>query len=167
VRGDVRVTSFTADPGNAFAYGPLLGADGAALVTAVSVRAASTHFIVTPKEKRQKEAWDALKGTPLFVPRKALPEPDDAEEFYHEDLIGLSAYRDGVVVARVRAVQNFGGGDLLELTPISGGESWLIPFTREAVPTVDLRAGRIELGDIDPWLAEPDADTPRTDSPED
>ena len=37
---------------------------------------------------------------------------------------------------------NFGAGDLLEIAP-KGARSFYLPFTREAVPEIDIAAGRI------------------------
>ncbi len=148
VRGDVRVKSFTGDPQACFTYGPLLGADGKPALTVRQVRPMKDHFVVVPVHPRQKEEWDALKGTPLFVPREALPPPGDADEFYHADLIGLPVYRDGAMIGRVRAVEDFGSGDLIDIAFEDGsGQSAYLPFTREVVPVVDIGAGRIELGE--------------------
>ncbi len=154
VRGDVRVKSFAAQPEACFAYGPLLTGDGSVLLEAVKWREAKDHFIVTPKQARQKEEWDALKGTGLFVPRSALPPPEDSDEFYHADLIGLPVYLDGHVVGEVMAVQDFGAGDLLDIS--FEGRRVFLPFTKAAVPLIDLASGRIELGDVTEWLAQPE-----------
>jgi len=50
--------------------------------------------------------------------------------------------REGRVRGRVVAVHNFGAGDLIELR-LPDGESLVIPFTREAVPEVDLAGRRV------------------------
>ena len=88
VRGEVRVKSFTAVPDDVFGYGPLLDEAGQIVLTPQSARPGKDHFIVRPKEQKQKEAWDALKGMLLHVPRANLPDTSD-DEFYIEDLIGL------------------------------------------------------------------------------
>jgi 16S rRNA processing protein RimM len=46
------------------------------------------------------------------------------------------------VLGKVKAVQNFGAGDLIEVQP-ARGNSWYLPFTRELVPEIDLAGGRI------------------------
>jgi 16S rRNA processing protein RimM len=90
-----------------------------------------------------KEAADALKGVKLFVPRDRLPSlPDD--EYYHADLIGLEVLDSGGgTLGRVKAVLNHGAGDILEVQVPGSAETVLLPFTLEAVPTVDLATGRI------------------------
>ena len=162
VRGDCRVKSFTEVPEDALAYGPLLGVEGKPLVTPKKVRAAKDHFIVSPKEALQKEEWDALKGTLLHVPRDMLPATED-DEVYIEELVGVAVYDDsGAHLGGVKAVQNFGAGDLLEITPIGGGKTVLVPFTQEDVPEIDLGEGRMIVSTFALWADETD-DRPKKD----
>ena len=42
------------------------------------------------------------------------------------------------------AVDNYGAGDLLEIRKNSG-EKFLLPFTDEHVPTVDIEAGTVTI----------------------
>jgi 16S rRNA processing protein RimM len=89
-----------------------------------------------------REQAEALKGVELHVARDVLPATDD-EEFYHADLVGLRAEDEaGRAVGLVRAVHNFGAGDVIEITRDDGGNV-LLPFTRETVPLVDVQASRI------------------------
>ena len=89
-----------------------------------------------------RNAAEALRGLKLYILRDSLPEPDD-DEFYLADLIGLTVETaDGELLGKVRAVQDFGAGDLLEIQP-KAGASWWLPFTREAVPEVRLGEGKL------------------------
>ena len=141
VRGEVRVTAFTADPLALTAYGPLLRADGSAGLTLTAARAVKGAVIGRAKEIETKEQADALRGLKLFVPRERFPAPQE-DEFYVADLISLEA-RDpqGTVLGRIKSVQNFGASDMLEITPAQGGPSWYLPFTREAAPEIHIRDG--------------------------
>ena len=151
VRGDVRIKSFTGEPADCFSYGPLLGADGAVLIEAETVRPAKSHFIVTPRQPRTREAWDDLKGTRLHVPRTSLPDTGE-NEFYIADLVGLSVYAGGAEpIGRVKSVQDYGAGDIVEVAPGNGGQSVFIPFTLEDVPLVDLATGRLTVADWSLW----------------
>ena len=95
-----------------------------------------------------------MKGTKLYVPRDVLPETDE-DEFYIEDLVGLSAFGGGdAPIGKVKAVFNHGAGDLLEIQPIERGKSVLVPFTLEDVPVVDLSLGRIVVTSFDVWADE-------------
>ncbi|MEM6535635.1 MAG: ribosome maturation factor RimM [Pseudomonadota bacterium] len=151
VRGDVRVKSFTDDPDAIFDYGPLLDETGDVLLEAKSVRVAKDHFIVSPKQRRQKEEWDALKGVRLHVWRDSLPETGD-DEFYIDDLVGMAVL--GPTQARigiVKAVLDHGAGDLLEILPQNGGASVFVPFTQNDVPEVSVAERRITVVTFDLW----------------
>ncbi len=144
MQGEVRLKSFCADPEAIAGYGPLWTEDGARSFTVKLTRAnVSGGLGVRLSGVLTKEQADALKGTQLYVDRDRLPSlPDD--EFYHADLIGLTAQdTGGVVLGTVRAVHNHGAGDLLEILGPGMKAALLVPFTLAVVPTVDLAAGRI------------------------
>jgi ribosomal 30S subunit maturation factor RimM len=52
VRGEVRVTAFTADPLALTAYGPLLRADGTVALTLTSARAVNGRERSRPRKRR-------------------------------------------------------------------------------------------------------------------
>lgn len=142
VRGAVRVKSFTADPRNLAAYGAVTDRAGARrfeLEVTGEVRGAVLARIGGVEDR---DAAETLRGTELYVERDRLPATAE-DEFYHADLIGLRAEdASGAPLGAVRALHDFGGGDVMELAGPEG-ETRLIPFTRQAVPVVDLDAGRI------------------------
>ena len=143
VKGEVRITAFTETPGALLDYRDLKREDGSAALTLLSGRVAKGGLVARVEEIATPEQADALRGLRLYIPRAALPEADE-DEFYLADLIGLEA-RDpaGVMIGRVRSVQNFGAGDLLEIQPAASGPSWWLAFTRETVPEVRLADGII------------------------
>ncbi|PKP74705.1 MAG: ribosome maturation factor RimM [Alphaproteobacteria bacterium HGW-Alphaproteobacteria-6] len=153
VRGEVRLKSFCAEPAAIADYAPLFTEDGARSFTLKIIRQIPGGLAVRLSGVADKDAADALRGTSLFADRARLPSlPDD--EFYHNDLIGLAALdTGGAVLGTVRAVHNHGAGDILEIAVPGARDTALIPFTRAAVPTVDLAAGRVivdppgEVGD--------------------
>ena len=143
VRGEVRLKSFCAEPEDIEGYAPLSTEDGAHSYSVVLTGRTTNALTARLGGIETKEQADALRGTRLYVPRARLPAlPDD--EFYHADLIGLEVVdTGGAVLGRVRSVQNHGASDLLEIAGPGLKTTVLLPFTREAVPTVDLEAGRI------------------------
>jgi 16S rRNA processing protein RimM len=155
VRGEVRVKSFTAEAHALFTYGPLLSAEGNVVISPVSARPGKDHFIVSPKEARQKEYWDGLRGTLLHVPRRRLPAATD-DEFYVEDLVGARV-DDGAggPEGRVRSVQNFGAGELLEVEIAGLAGTVLIPFTLADVPAVSIADKRILVPELRRWSEPP------------
>lgn len=143
VRGEVRLKSYCAVPEDIACYGPLGTEDGGRIFEVRLGGPIKNGYSARLSGVATKEDADALKGVRLFAPRAALPTlPDD--EFYHADLIGLPVFdAGGAELGTVRAVLNHGAGDLLELHGPGMKQPVLLPFTREAVPTVDLTAGRI------------------------
>lgn len=141
VRGDVRLKSFCAEPDAIASYGPLSSEDGTRAFSIHLVQPIKQGFAVRVAGVSTREEADALSGTRLFVPRETLPSlPDD--EFYHTDLIGLDVFdTGGERLGKVGAVYNHGAGDVIEIEGKT--KPILLPFTRAAVPTVDLEAGRI------------------------
>jgi len=143
VKGEVRLTSFTAEPLALLDYKTLLGEDGQVALTLSAGRPAKGGVVARAKEVATREEAEALRGLQLHVPRAVLPEPDE-DEFYIADLIGMDVVSlEGDLLGQVKSVRDFGAGDLLEVTPVPAGESWWLPFTREAVPEVQMDAGRI------------------------
>jgi 16S rRNA processing protein RimM len=152
VKGEVRVRSFTADPEAAFTYGPLTDANGRVVLTPVKHRRLNEGFGVTTAEKKQREEWEAMRGTLLHTPRAALPEPVEEEgEVYVADLIGAEVFHvDGRRLGVAKAVHDFGAGDLVEVQPDTG-QTYFLPFTEDVFTELDI-AGRILRVDPDPAL---------------
>ena len=142
VRGDVRLKSFCAEPSDIADYNPLQLEDGRE-ISVTLVGPIKTGYSARLSGIKTKEQADALNGQKLYAPRDRLPAlPDD--EFYHADLMGLEIVdTGGAALGTVKSVQNHGAGDLLEVVGPGLKTSVFLPFTREAVPTVDLAAGRI------------------------
>jgi 16S rRNA processing protein RimM len=143
VKGEVRITAFTADPMALVSYRDLQREDGAAGLTLTGGRATKGGIIVRAKEVETREQAEALRGLRLYIPRDVLPEPEEEDEFYVADLVGLVVETaHGEPLGRVKSVQDFGAGDLLEIQPETGA-SWWHPFTREAVPEVRIAEGKV------------------------
>jgi 16S rRNA processing protein RimM len=146
IKGEVRLKSFTQEPQAIGRYGPLSDRHGARAFTIASLRPLKDDlFVARLKGISTRAAAQALTGLELYVPRAALPPPED-EEFYFADLVGLVAADEaGETIGPVVQVLNYGAGDMLEIATRSGGETLLVPFTKAAVPHVDLAAGRLVI----------------------
>ncbi len=143
VRGEVRLRSFTSNPAAITSYGPLESEDGRVFAIE-SLRPAKDHFVARLAGICDRNAAEQLTNIRLYVPRDRLPEPEQADEFYHADLIGLSVVdRAGQKLGTVGAIHNFGAGDLIEVRRAEGGPTQLLPFDAATVPEVDLKAGRL------------------------
>lgn len=143
VHGEVRIKSFCAEPTAIADYGPLASEDRQHAFSLTLLRPIKNGFSVRIDGVATKEEADALKGVKLFVNRDALPTlPDD--EYYHTDLVGLTVLdTGGQELGKVHAVHNHGASDVLEIRLPGSSATALLPFTLDAVPTVDLASGRI------------------------
>lgn len=144
VKGEVKLKSFTEDPMACVTYGPLLNEHGKTLLSVTSSRKVKTMLAVRAPEITTREQAEALKSTKLYVPRDALPQPED-EEFYYTDLIGLKVVTiEGEACGRIKAVHDFGGGDMIEIQQ-KGTKDWYHPFTKAAVPEIDIAGGKVVI----------------------
>ena len=145
VKGDLRITPYTEDPAALLRYAILKREDGGVALTLTGGRVANGALIAQAGEVRTREQAQALRGLRLYIDRDSLPEPDE-DEFYLADLIGLAARApNGEAIGRVKAVQNFGAGELLEIDPEDGSPSWWAPFTLAVVPDIRLTEGVIVI----------------------
>jgi len=148
VRGAVRIKTFTEHPAALADYSGLVDEQGRPVRFSIK-EVRGDLLIVALEGVDDRNAAQALKGTRLYVARDELPEAGE-EEYYHADLLGLVVERlDGDTLGTVKAVHDFGAGDILEVATEHG--ALMLPFTRDAVPTVDL-AGRRLVADPPPGL---------------
>jgi 16S rRNA processing protein RimM len=144
VRGAVKLWTFTEDPLAVQRYGPLMSKDGTRQFQVTHVREAKDHLVATLKGVATRDEAERLNGIELYIPRERLPDTDD-DEYYHADLIGLTAITTAdQPLGHVVAIHNFGAGDIIEIAPPKGA-TMLLPFTNAVVPTVDLAGGRVVI----------------------
>lgn len=145
VRGEVRVKAFTADPTALKRYTPVTSADGSRSFTVATLRPLKDDMLVVRFEGvDSREAAEALNGVGLFLPRAALPETGDEDEFYQDDLIGLRVETlEGDVIGQVVAAPNFGADDLIEVRLHGTSRTVYLPFTKAVAPVVDIVGGRL------------------------
>jgi len=145
IRGEVRLRSFTENPGAVASYGSLESEDGKRHFEIEALRPIKEGiFVARLAGVKDRNAAERLTNIKLYVPRDRLPPTEDAETFYHADLVGLAAVSpDGVALGKVSAIHRYGAGDLVEIMPLEGGETFMVPFSNEAVPTIDIPGGRI------------------------
>ena len=144
VRGAFKVKSFTEQPEDVAAYGPVFDITGKRLFAIEIIGPAKGGVIAKADGVDDRDAADALRGTELFVPRAALPDPDD-DEFYYSDLEGLDVFdTNGNRFGTVKRVVNHGAGDLIEITD-QEGRLHIFPFDQATVPVIDLDNHRLEI----------------------
>jgi 16S rRNA processing protein RimM len=140
VKGQVRLKSFTAEPADVAAYGPVTDAAGARAFRLEITGTARNLLIAQIDGVKDRNAAEALRGVELYIDRDRLPAAEE-DEFYHADLIGLPVRTaDGGAFGTVVALANYGAGDVIEIRSVDGGTE-ILPFTRDVVPEIDLENG--------------------------
>jgi 16S rRNA processing protein RimM len=144
VRGEVRIKSFTANPRSIGRYGPVEDETGGRQFK-LTVRGEAKGLVIARLDGvADRNQAEALRGLRLYVPRDKLPRPKRGE-WYVADLVGLAAEdKGGTPLGRVKSVQNFGAGDVIELERADGASEFL-PFTKAVVPEVDIEGGRVVI----------------------
>ncbi len=105
-------------------------------LTLKSVRPGNNGAIARFAEVTDRNAAEALRGTELTVARDELP-PLGEGEYYHADLLGLSAVSEsGDPIGTVATVENFGAGDVIEIER-PDGKRFMVPMRPQAVPAWD------------------------------
>ena len=150
IRGEVRVKTFTEEPEGLADYGALASEDGSATFKVKAIRPVKGGAGVKFAGVNDRNAAEALKGLQLGVTRQALADIEDEETYYHVDLIGLEVRNaEGLRVGHIKAVHDFGGGDVIEVQPDDGGKTALVPFRKETVPEVEVDAGYAVISELE------------------
>lgn len=159
IKGEVSVEPRTDEPERRFAVGSTLSAtrERAAGGDSPSLTVAGTRWhqgrlLVRFEEIRDRNEAEAARGTVLEVPLDPDESPEDPEEFYDHQLVGLEARRtDGSAIGRVTSIVHGPGQDLLAID--HAGREVLVPFVAALVPDVDVTGGHLTVADV-PGLLE-------------
>jgi len=145
VRGEVTVAPSTDDPDARFAVGTRLVTDPAAKgpLTVTGFRRSGRMLVLGFDGFTDRDAAETLRGVALTVDVSTLPVPDDPDEYYDHQLVGL-AVQDGAgtVLGEVVDVLHPPAAPVLTVRRPDGSEE-LVPFVSAIVPVVDLDAGRL------------------------
>ena len=158
IRGDVTIDVRTDEPERRFAVGEVLRAeDGRRSFTVASARDHSGRLLVHFDQLPDRTLAEAARGTVLVADVDPDEQPEDEDEFYDRQLIGLAVRAaDGSAVGTVTDVLHLPLQDTLEIHTDAGVR--LVPFVTELVPRVDLAAGEVHLADVPGLLADADED---------
>ena len=156
LRGDVTIDVRTDEPERRFRVGSRFeaerssgpGAVGSRTeLTMTDVRWHSGVLLARFAEVPDRTAAEAARGLLLYVLLEPDEKPEDPEEYYDHQLIGLRAYDvTGIELGEITAVRHGAAQDLLAIATLDGREA-LVPFVSALVPEVDLVAGRLVIAD--------------------
>lgn len=145
VRGEITLFSYTEEPEAVFAYAPYCPAlQRTAELTRRGIKGGG--FIVSVEGVNTREEAAKLTNATLTAPRDILPELSGEDDiFYYADLEGMRAiYENGAEAGTVKAVHNFGAGDILEIAAPDGG-TFMTAFDNISVPDVNTQTRIVTL----------------------
>jgi len=141
VRGLVKVMVFAEDPKTLEKHGALsVAATGDTTITLKMKNSLGSKggkfWLAEVEGVADRNAAERLRGTELWLDRDKLPKPKK-NEYYIEDLVGLTVRDGNGTIGKIAGVHNFGAGDMLDIQPATG-ESFFLPFTKENIVKVDI-----------------------------
>ncbi|WP_055586933.1 ribosome maturation factor RimM [Streptacidiphilus griseoplanus] len=157
IRGDVTVEVRTDEPELRLGPGAVLLTDppAAGPLTVASGRVHSGRLLLRFEGVQDRNAAEALRNTLLIADVDPAEAPEDPDEYYDHQLVGLDVVlRDGTAVGEVSEVVHLPYQDLLSLRTTDGREV-LVPFVERIVPEIDLAAQRAVI-DPPPGLLDPE-----------
>jgi len=154
IRGEVTLDVRTDEPERRFAPGAALRAEppagsasGLRELTVASARWHQSTLLVRFEQIGDRGAAEAARGILLHATIPADASPDDPDEFYDHQLVGLAAYDvSGAELGEVTGLVHGGAQDLLTVRTTDGREA-LVPFVKALVPEVDLAGRRVVIAD--------------------
>ena len=148
IKGDVAVDLHTDEPERRFEPGSSLRVEGTQrTLTVESARWHSGRLLVHFKELVDRTAVEKARGTVLVVDVDPDELPEDEDEFYDRQLIGLRVLSaSGEDLGEVTDVVHLPAQDLLAVRTPTGER--LVPFVEEIVTDVDIDAGTATLADL-------------------
>jgi 16S rRNA processing protein RimM len=154
IRGEVTVDVRTDEPDRRFAPGTTVRAvppkGSHSPHTALTVEGARWHqsvLLLAFEEIPDRSAAEAARGIMLYTDIDPTETPDDPDEFYDHQLVGLAAYdEDGTHLGEVTGLVHGGAQDLLTIRTPDRRDT-LVPFVKVLVPVVDVAAGRVVIAD--------------------
>src|SRR2546423_792166 len=110
---------------------------------AAAARYHSGRLLLSFEGVHDRDAVEALRNTMLIVEADPEESPEDPDEFYDHQLLGLAVeLADGTPLGEIADLLHLPGQDVLAVKRPQAPEV-LIPFVKQFVPTVDVAAGRV------------------------
>ena len=145
VKGEVSVEVRTDDPERRLASGAVLRTDPATAgpLTVATGRVQGGRLMLRFEGYADRTAAERLRGVLLLTDVPADERPEDPEEFYDRQLVGLAVVTvAGDPLGELGEVLHLPGQDVLSVRRPDASEV-LVPFVHDFVPEVDLDGGRI------------------------
>lgn len=154
IRGQLTIDVRTDEPERRFAPGTVLRAvppkGSHSPLTSVTVETAKWHqqiLLLSFAEIADRNEAEAARGLVLYADIDPTETPEDPDEYYDHQLVGLTAYDEqGQLLGEVTGLVHGGAQDLLAIRTPDRRDT-LVPFVKALVPEVDVPGGRVVIAD--------------------
>ncbi len=145
IKGLVKILPFGDDISLIESLSPMHGSNGQQ-ISIILKNPIGRFMLAAIKGVNTREDADKLKGVELAINAASLPAIEEPDTFYPHQLVGLKALNEaGEEIGRVLGVPDYGAGGLLEIQPLDASPAYLVPFSNDFVPTVDIAAGTVTI----------------------
>ena len=144
ILGEATIEVRTDEAENRFAIGAVLETDSHGELTVVSARVHNGILLLGFQGIEDRNSIEALRNELLYAEVDIAAPGIDEDDYHVLQLVGCTAYLvDGDEFGVVTDVLNLPGQDVLAIKSADG--EVLIPFVRQLVPVVDIKAKRMTV----------------------
>ena len=144
ILGEATIEVRTDEAENRFAIGAVLETDSHGELTVVSARVHNGILLLGFQGIEDRNSIEALRNELLYAEVDIQAPGIDEDDYHVLQLVGCTAYLvDGDEFGVVTDVLNLPGQDVLAIKSADG--EVLIPFVRQLVPVVDVKAKRMTV----------------------
>jgi 16S rRNA processing protein RimM len=142
--GEATIEVRTDEAEDRFAIGAVLETDSHGELTVVSARVHNGILLLGFQGIEDRNSIEALRNELLYAEVDIQAPGIDEDDYHVLQLVGCTAYLvDGDEFGTVTDVLNLPGQDVLAIKSADG--EVLIPFVRQLVPVVDIKAKRMTV----------------------
>ncbi len=139
IKGMVKLKIFSEDPLNLMDYAPLYDSKKDKEFKFTNIASHKNTYLAWLEGCDDRNKSEDLRGTKLYITSDKLPEIVEEGTYYYKDLEGLTVKDDtGLIIGTTVKINDFGAGELLEISQYNNKGTFLLPFTDECVPTINL-----------------------------
>lgn len=143
IKGVVKIRPYLSQPMDIGTFGRLTDQNGNRIFEVKAISQKGDFVLASIKGITDRTQAEAVKGLMLYANREQLPAQSEGE-FYYCDLIGMQVLEDGQPFGTVKAVQNFGAGDILDVQTIKG-RIFSFDFSKATFPRIDLSSHTMDI----------------------
>jgi 16S rRNA processing protein RimM len=144
IRGEVTVEVRTDEPELRFAPGSSVFLSSGKSIKIETIRWHQNVLLVKFDGIADRNESETLRGNLVEVEIDELDLPEDEDEFYDRQLIGLKVFENAIQVGILEDVLHLPGHDLLSIK-LTDGKEMLLPFVEQFVPVIDLEKGIVSI----------------------